>query len=1166
MLDLGSQCVMIREADANVLNVKIEPLDKPMQIRGFGEGAITPIGKFNALLKVDQARAETEILVVPNSCQKIPLVIGQPFTEQKHIVLVRKGKNIYSGVTRSKNKFMDVDSLQNFKVPALPEAKINLWAKETCVIPANYVGFVTVYSDLEKSKNVYIENQMVYRKCVPRCIVELDENGETNIPVINVTGREIEVKEDEKMFRGVQCEEVAEIVSCINQVREEENRKPLTREEINLNPNVNDKDESNLIKILNDYRDCFAKNLQELGRNWEYHPQPYRLSYAEREKVRCMVDELKHAGIVVDSTSAYASPILIVKKKTGDERMCVDYRGLNKVTKKMNYPLPIIDDQLDRLTGKCYFTTLDMFSGYYQVPVADEHKHKTAFVTPDGTYEFTKMPFGLVNGPAIFQRLINSVLGSLRFTVAMAYMDDVLIPSSSVEEGLANLEQILAVFRRANLKLNLKKCYFLYENIDYLGFQISAKGIRPGERKAKCVLQFPVPTNVRGVRQFLGLTGFFRRFIKDYAKISKPLTKLLSKSSEWIWGNEQEAAFEKLKQELAGDNVLILYSHEWIWGNEQEAAFEKLKQELAGDNVLILYSHEAYTELHTDASQLGLGAALLQRGPDGLMRPVVYISRQTTPDEVYISRQTTPDESKYHANELETLGVIWAMEKLSRQTTPDESKYHANELETLCVIWAMEKLRVYLIGRPFTIVTDCSALRSTFSKKHMVSRVARWWLRSLEFSFEIRHRPGTQMCHVDALSRNPAGEPEETECAAGLLVLANSFEESDWLCILQKQDSKIRDIVEILNKETKNTEEEKRVDREYEIRDGRLFKKDMDNVLWVVPKRARWQITKKWHDDIGHPALGKTLAKIKENFWWPRMRNYVKGYIGTCIECLYNKVPGGKRQVDGFTKFTMLKQVRNTTSIVTAKVLEGIINLMGAPFRVITDRGTSFTGSAFKKLCREKRIDHVLNATSTARANGQVERINRYVTPSLASLCKDDEHRDWDKHVSRIQWGINNTIHGATKMTPFGLLFNYEPRNIDGDIIQKEILTDQIQGDVNERRQKAIMRIRDDQAKQRKRYNKKRAEAQDYQPGDLVLVRREAPSTGALKPFSVHNPDESDETSDEDYEDSENEQMTMQAEEDLSDGNQTVEPEPPVGPIKPKRERKIPEKYNEFLL
>ncbi|KAK9695112.1 hypothetical protein QE152_g33075 [Popillia japonica] len=287
---------------------------------------------------------------------------------------------------------------------------------------------------------------------------------------------------------------------------------------------------------------------------------------------------------------------------------------------------------------------------------------------------------------------------------------------------------------------------------------------------------------------------------------------------------------------------------------------------------------------------------------------------------------------------------------------------------------------------------------------------------------------------------------------------------------------------------------------------------------------------------------------------------------------------------------------------------------MGAPFRVITDRGTSFTDSAFKKLCREKRIDHVLDATSTARANGQVERINRYGT-SLASLCKDDEHRDWDKHVSRIQWGINNTMHGATKMTPFGLLFNYEPRNIDGDIIQmhgatkmtpfgllfnyeprnidgdiiqKEILTDQIQGDVNERRQKAIMRIRDDQAKQRKRYNKKRAEAQDYQPGDLVLVRREAPSTGesrklqekykgpyviveklphdryriedmpetqrnqkfyrgvvavdALKPFSVHNPDESDETSDEDYEDSENEQMTMQAEEDLSDGNQTVEP------------------------
>ncbi|KAK9675225.1 Reverse transcriptase (RNA-dependent DNA polymerase) [Popillia japonica] len=200
--------------------------------------------------------------------------------------------------------------------------------------------------------------------------------------------------------------------------------------------------------------------------------RPYRLSYKEREEVREIVDDLKGAGIIVDSTSPYASPILVVRKKDGGVRLCIDYRGLNKITKKMSYPLPLIDDQLERLSGKVYFTTIDMMSGYYQIPVEMDSQHKTAFITPDGLYHFTKMPFGLVNGPAIFQRLVNSVLGPLRFTIAMAYMGDILLPSTTIEEGLVNLAAVLKVLQRANLKLNLKKFNFLYTKIDYLGFEI----------------------------------------------------------------------------------------------------------------------------------------------------------------------------------------------------------------------------------------------------------------------------------------------------------------------------------------------------------------------------------------------------------------------------------------------------------------------------------------------------------------------------------------------------------------------------------------------------------------------------------------------------------------------------------------------------------------------
>lgn len=162
----------------------------------------------------------------------------------------------------------------------------------------------------------------------------------------------------------------------------------------------------------------------------------------------------------------------------------------------MEFPLPVISEQLDRLPGKKYFTSLDMRSGYYQVPMDPSSKHKTAFVTNDGIYEFEKMPFGIINGPAIFRKLMNTVLGSLKFTIALTYMDDILLPSVTVEERLQNLKEILKVLRRANLKLNLNNCYFLNEQIDYLGYEICAGEIRPGKRKLKGVLEFPQPKNI----------------------------------------------------------------------------------------------------------------------------------------------------------------------------------------------------------------------------------------------------------------------------------------------------------------------------------------------------------------------------------------------------------------------------------------------------------------------------------------------------------------------------------------------------------------------------------------------------------------------------------------------------------------------------------------------
>ncbi|XP_043262479.1 LOW QUALITY PROTEIN: uncharacterized protein LOC122403183 [Colletes gigas] len=348
-----------------------------------------------------------------------------------------------------------------------------------------------------------------------------------------------------------------------------------------------------------------------------YHP--YRLSFVEREKVRGIIDELLANEIIRESTSPYTSPIILVKKKNGEERMCVDFRALNKITVKDRFPLPLIEDQLDRLgTGK-YFTTLDMASGFYQVPIAENSITKTAFVTPDGHYEFLRMPFGLTNAPAVFQRAVNKALGNLRYKFALVYLDDILIPSETVQEGLERLERVLHALDVAGFSLNLKKCKFFQTTIEYLGREVSAEGIRPGAAKINSLLEAPVPENVRQVRQFMGLASYFRKFIPEFATRTACVTKLTKQDVPWCWGNEQEEARRYILEKLCSKPLLVI--------------FDPTRE----------------TELHTDASALDYGAILFQR-LDNEWRVVAYFSRRTT-----------TEESRYHSYELETLAIVNAL-------------------------------------------------------------------------------------------------------------------------------------------------------------------------------------------------------------------------------------------------------------------------------------------------------------------------------------------------------------------------------------------------------------------------------------------------------------------------------------------------------------------------
>ena len=344
--------------------------------------------------------------------------------------------------------------------------------------------------------------------------------------------------------------------------------------------------------------------------------KPYRYSPLHKDEIERQVRELLAAGLITTSTSPYASPVLLVQKKDGSWRFCVDYRRLNDITIKNRFPMPLVDEILDELAGTSYFSKLDMRSGYHQVRMKKGEEPKTAFKTHHGHFEFRVMPFGLTNAPATFQCIMNDILSPFLRKFVLVFLDDILVYSPTLQDHVIHLEKVLSKLREHKLYMKRSKCSFAQHQLEYLGHIISDQGVSTDPAKTAAMMQWPIPTTVTEVRGFLGLTGYYRKFVKHYGLIAKPLTQLLKKK-------------------------------QFCWSPDAQQAFDNLKQAMSTTPVLTLPDFNVPFVVETDASEIGVGAVLMQRD-----QPVAFLSKALG-----------PAHQKLFIYEKEFLALIMAVEK-----------------------------------------------------------------------------------------------------------------------------------------------------------------------------------------------------------------------------------------------------------------------------------------------------------------------------------------------------------------------------------------------------------------------------------------------------------------------------------------------------------------------
>jgi len=837
------------------------------------------------------------------------------------------------------------------------------------------------------------------------------------------------------------------------------------------------------------------------------HQKLYRRTPIMNDLIDQECQKLLEQNVIRESFSPWSSPVVLAWKKDGSIRFCVDYRKVNAVTKKDKYPLPRIDEAFDALAKAKFFSTIDLTSGYHQLPVAEESKEITAFSTRKGHYEYNRVPMGMTNSPATFQRNMELILRGLTWQNCLVYVDDIIVFSGSFDDHLQQVQTVLGRLQGANLRIKPSKCKFFTKRVEYLGHVIQAGKIRPDSRNTEKIMQMPVPTTKKEMQSFLGLVGYYRRFIHQFSDTAKPLYDLTC-------GTEGGKTRLELKE-------------------EHKQAINTLKEKLCTYPVLQLPDFKQPFFVKPDASNYGIGAILTQKDSAGEEHPILYGSRVLT-----------KPERNYSARERELLAMVhfihtWRPYLLgtkffvySDHHSLQWLKNHKDDNPRL-TRW-INKLMQYeyeVIHRPGKQHNDADAMSRT-PIVPVTKPIAALLMPQGEYGRpEIprdTQRGKAERRSIIGIDTND--EPQRSR------VIAVFIDPKTGEAVQRSELAKWQVKDPTLNEIWRQAYAEGEGSKNWKIIDECLFKISRKRLQLVVPRDLRFEILRGFHDTpvAGHPGQSKTLWSISQHFWWPGMYSQVMKYVRTCDTCherkTYRQSKTGKLHsiiasrpmeimgidllgpltitkdgnqyilvlVDLFTKWIEAWAIPDMEELTIAKKLvEEFISRNGAPEMLTSDRGSQFMSNLIREICSLMGTRQRFTTAYNPRANGQAENAVKKISAGLRLRVNTDQD-DWDTHLWSTLLAYRTQVT-TTGHTPFFLWYLRDPNLPSTAQVRgwaerypkaEEYVREMVQKQT-EAYQTALDNIHKSKQRDEKLYNRGRKEA-GLEEGDLVMLKNEA--------------------------------------------------------------------------